>query len=265
LTIYIIPTSAGSSAQNMDEGNAEGLPPGAAESVSIDTAGWDLYAENGTELHCLSVCGQLFNSHSLEYAINTDWQEQLASPRDTRDQESSTRVLLLPPPMGRESLSSSTASGAPSSTTFVWCSELHDSELHDAATTQAANNMPLAGPGFQFARGTDGRMTIGAIAPGGPANAEGSLAVGDEMMSVDDLDCSKASAQEVRAAILGVQGSIVRFKVYRRMERRTFDVLLARGSTEGGALRRVQARGQAESGGIVEDVGGGGGGRFFLV
>ena len=138
LTIYIIPTSAGSSAQNMDESNAEGLPPGAAESVSIDTAGWDLYAENGTELHCLSVCGQLFNSHSLEYAINTDWQEQLASPRDTRDQESSTRVLLLPPPMGRESLSSSTASGAPSSTTFVWCSELHDLRRHDPGGQQHA-------------------------------------------------------------------------------------------------------------------------------
>jgi hypothetical protein len=231
----------------MDEDAAEVLPPagGEAESVSIDTAGWDLYAENGTELHCLSMCGQLFNSHSLEYAINTDWQEQLASPRDARDEGSSTRALLPPTPMGRASSSSSTGSGASSSTTST-------------ATTQAANNVPLAGPGFQFARGTDGRITIGAIAPGGPANAEGSLAVGDELVSVDDLDCSKASAREVRAAILGVQGSIERFKVYRRMERRTFDVLLARGSTEGGALRRVQARGQAESGGIVEDVGGGG-------
>ncbi len=135
--------------QSPGEGEtAEGLPPGAAESVSIDT-GWDLYAENGTELHCLSVCGQLFNSHSLEFAINTDWQEQLASPRDTRDQESSTRALLLPPPMGRKTFSLSTASGAPSSTT-------------SAATTQAANNMPLAGPGFPFAQGTDGRITIGA-------------------------------------------------------------------------------------------------------
>ena len=69
------------------------------------------------------------------------------------------------------------------------------------------------------ARGADGRITIGAIAPGGPANAEGSLVAGDELISVDALDCAQASARDVRAAILGVQGSTVRLKVFRALLR----------------------------------------------
>ena len=205
----------------MDESTAE-------EGAPVDTAGWDLYADNGTELCLAGLCGQLFDSHSLEFVGNTDWQTQLASPRtDTRDAGDSARTLPPPPAMqslqGRASSSSSTTSAASGSTT-------------SAATTQAASNVPLAGPGFQFARGNDGRITIGAIAPGGPANAEGSLAAGDELLSVDDLDCSKASARDVRAAILGVQGSVVRLKVYRGVERRTFEVFLVRGSTEGWSL-----------------------------
>jgi hypothetical protein len=61
------------------EDAAEGLPPAEAESVSIDTVGGGLYvyAENGTELRCLSMCGQLFDSHSLEFASNTDWNNSV--------------------------------------------------------------------------------------------------------------------------------------------------------------------------------------------
>ena len=79
--------------KRMDEGVAEGLPPGEAESVSIDTVG-ELYAENGTELRCLSTCGQLFDLHSPEV---------LASPRDGCDEGSN--ALLPPTTMGRASSS----------------------------------------------------------------------------------------------------------------------------------------------------------------
>ena len=72
--------------KRMDEGSAEGLPPGESESVSINTVGdQGLYAENGTELRCLGMCGQLFDSHSLEVPV---------SPRDPRDEGSSTHALL---------------------------------------------------------------------------------------------------------------------------------------------------------------------------
>ena len=86
--------------KRMDEDAAEVLPPagGEAESVSIDTVGGGLcvYTENGTELRCLSMCGQLFDSHSLEVP---------ASPRDAYDQGSSTHALLPPTTMGRASSS----------------------------------------------------------------------------------------------------------------------------------------------------------------
>jgi hypothetical protein len=82
--------------KRMDEDTAEGLPPGEAESVSIDTVGGGLYVytENGTELRCLSMCGQLFDSHSLEV---------LASPRNAHDEGNSTHALLPPTTMGRAS------------------------------------------------------------------------------------------------------------------------------------------------------------------
>jgi hypothetical protein len=80
--------------KRMDEDAAEGLPPGEAESVSIDTVGGGLYvyAESGTELRCLSMCGQLFDSHSLEVP---------ASPRDAHARipaaHDDGKSVLVPP------------------------------------------------------------------------------------------------------------------------------------------------------------------------
>jgi len=179
----------------------------------LDSAGWAVVAEggaHGAELKDLDARGDLhIGGNSLDFAGNGDWREQLSSPRlhmvaqDTREQAV------------RPASSCSAAS---------------------AAATQTSSNSPLAGPGFQFARGSDGRITIGAIAPGGPANAEGSLVAGDELVSVDGLECGRAAARDVRAAILGVPGSTVRLKVFRAVERRYFDVALVRGSTEGWSL-----------------------------
>ena len=173
------------------------------------TAGWGVVAGNGEHIKELGVCGDLHICNSLEFHFNDDWREQLASPRPAHASSPSARTA---------SASSASACSAAS-----------------AAATQASG-APLAGPGFQFARNADGRITIGAIAPGGPANAEGSLAAGDELVAVDGLECERASARDVRAAILGVQGSTVRLKVYRTVERRYFDVALVRGSTEGWSL-----------------------------
>ena len=83
----------------------------------------------------------------------------------------------------------------------------------------------LAGPGFQFARGSDGRLSIGAIAPGGAADTDGSLAVGDEILAVDGREVhAHTRPEDVRAAIIGECGSTVRLTIFRRVERRTIEV-----------------------------------------
>ena len=83
----------------------------------------------------------------------------------------------------------------------------------------------LAGPGFQFARGSDGRLSIGAIAPGGGADTDGSLAVGDEIVAVDGREIhAHTRPEDVRAAIIGECGSTVRLTIFRRIERRTIEV-----------------------------------------
>ena len=83
----------------------------------------------------------------------------------------------------------------------------------------------LAGPGFQFARGSDGRLSIGAIAPGGGADTDGSLAVGDEIVAVDGREIhAHTRPEDVRAAIIGECGSTVRLTIFRRVERRTIEV-----------------------------------------
>jgi hypothetical protein len=62
------------------------------------------------------------------------------------------------------------------------------------------------------------------------------MKAGDELICGDDMHCAQASAREVRASILGAQGSTVRLQVFRAVERRYFDVSLVRGSTEGWSL-----------------------------
>jgi len=46
---------------------------------------------------------------------------------------------------------------------------------------------------------------------------------GDELISVDGLDCAQASAREVRDDFLGARASTVRIQVFRAVERRYFD------------------------------------------
>ena len=108
-----------------------------------DTAGWDLYAENGEDLQTMGVRGDLCLSNSLDFVGNTDWQAQLASPRlevPGENDEVPAGYMGAPEingqhalqPSGRTSSSASSASGS---------------------TNSAATSIPLAGPGFQFARG----------------------------------------------------------------------------------------------------------------
>jgi hypothetical protein len=52
------------------------------------------------------------------------------------------------------------------------------------------------------------------------------MKAGNELISVDDLDCTQASAREVRDDFLVARVSTVQFQVFREVERRYFDVSL---------------------------------------
>ena len=184
-------------------------------------------AESGDDLQSLGVCGDLHVSNSLEFLGNSGSKEDMASPRARYDAHIEEQFQII---SSIEEVSAPTGAAAPEQSAPAQAApeESRDEKLSSPVastvssaltTPQATSNMRLAGPGFQFARGADGRITIGAIAPGGPANAEGSLVAGDELISVDALDCAQASARDVRAAILGVQGSTVRLKVFRALLR----------------------------------------------
>ena len=181
-------------------------------------------AESGDDLQSLGVCGDLHVSNSLEFLGNSGSKEDMASPHAPHIEEQFRIISSI------EEVRAPTGAAAPEQSAPAQAApeESRDEKLSSpvgspvssaSAAPQAASNMRLAGPGFQFARGADGRITIGAIAPGGPANAEGSLVAGDELIIVDALDCAQASARDVRAAILGVQGSTVRLKVFRALLR----------------------------------------------
>jgi hypothetical protein len=181
-------------------------------------------AESGDDLQSLGVCGDLHVSNSLEFLGNSGSKEDMASPHAPHIEEQFRSISSIEevraPTGAEEKEQSAPEQEATEETRDEKLSSPVASPVSSAsATPQAASNMQLAGPGFQFARGADGRITIGAIAPGGPANAEGSLVAGDELISVDALDCAQASARDVRAAILGVQGSTVRLKVFRALLR----------------------------------------------
>jgi hypothetical protein len=179
-------------------------------------------AESGDDLQSLGVCGDLHVSNSLEFLGNSRSKEDMAFPHAPHIEEQ-IRIIFsieeMRAPTGAAALEQSApAQEAPEDSRDEKLSAPVASPVSSvSATPQAASNMRLAGPGFQFARGADGRITIGAIAPGGPANAEGSLVAGDELISVDALNCAQASARDVRAAILGVQGSTVRLQVFRAL------------------------------------------------
>jgi hypothetical protein len=167
------------------------------------TSGWALISETGVGVEDLGVRGCLNSLNSFEFGPISlgELPSELASPRtaDTTDStvECRTPAMIRVPTdctdkdIQRMDSVLSTSSG--------------DAVALPTPTTPVTRGQLRAGPGFQFARNADGRITIGAIAPGGPASAEGSLAVGDELLSVDGLECARASAREVRAAILGDQ------------------------------------------------------------
>ena len=52
------------------------------------------------------------------------------------------------------------------------------------------------------------------------------MKAGNELISVDGLDCAQASAREVRDDFLGARASTVQLQVFRAVERRYFDVSL---------------------------------------
>ena len=194
-----------------------------------------MLAESGQHVRELTVRGDLISSNSFEFVgICADWDDGCVQKRDTVGESPGTgengvveNTASTPndnqpeEPRRANSVSSPASSSAGSSS---------------AASAARSSLKHLAGPGFQFARGIDGKITIGSIAPGGPAGAEGSLAIGDELISVDGVECAQASARDVRDAILGAIGSTVRIKVFRHSAQRAFDITLVRGSTEGWAL-----------------------------
>ena len=193
-------------------------------------AGWGVVAEGGQHARELTVRGDLISSNSFEFVgICAEWDDGCAGKRDTVGESPGTGENGVvenndnqpEEPRRANSVSSTASSSAGGSS---------------AASAARSSLKHLAGPGFQFARGIDGKITIGSIAPGGPAGAEGSLAIGDELISVDGVECAQASARDVRDAILGALGSTVRIKVFRHSAQRAFDITLERGSTEGWAL-----------------------------
>jgi hypothetical protein len=152
-------------------------------------------AESGDGLQSLGVCGDLHVSNSLEFLGNISSKEDMDSPHVNHIVEQFRIISSIEEvrtPTGTEALEpSAPVQEAPEESRDEKLSAPVASPVSSvSATSQVESNMWMTGPGFQFARGADGRITIGAIAPGGATNVEGSLVAGDELISVDTLDCA---------------------------------------------------------------------------
>uniref|UniRef100_A0A6T8JUY2 PDZ domain-containing protein n=2 Tax=Hemiselmis andersenii TaxID=464988 RepID=A0A6T8JUY2_HEMAN len=91
-----------------------------------------------------------------------------------------------------------------------------------------------AGVGIFFQQEGDGSVVVKTIVSGGSAEREGSVRVGDQILSVDEHKVVGEPLSVLRGLILGSQGSFVKLTFQRKDmgEAHTFDVRLMRGSAE---------------------------------
>ena len=214
-----------------------------AEEVAGDAAPWctrghTVRPENGAELCSLGLRGDLASPASPEFRDCT--AADVASPRSDAPEQASP-VALQPAVAWSVSPVPSTSAYSSASASDALATPRDGGERVEGCEIRA-------GPGFQFVRRSDGRLIISAIRPGGPADVEGSLQAGDEILAVDGMDMAEACVRQVRSVLLGMQGSRVRLKVFRASEQHTFQVELQRGGTAvhkqslGDKLKSLQTR-----------------------
>jgi hypothetical protein len=102
-------------------------------------------------------------------------------------------------------------------------------------TGQEAHAVVQAGVGIFFQQDVGGFVVVKTIVKGGSAERDGTVFVGDRILSVDDRSVAGESLPVLRSLILGPQGSVVKMKFARQGSNgsaQDFSVSLVRGTSE---------------------------------
>ena len=102
-------------------------------------------------------------------------------------------------------------------------------------TGQEAHAIVQAGVGIFFQQDVGGFVVVQTIVKGGSAERDGTVQIGDRILSVDDRSVAGESLPVLRSLILGPQGSSVKMKFARQGSNgiaQDFSVSLIRGTSE---------------------------------
>jgi hypothetical protein len=102
-------------------------------------------------------------------------------------------------------------------------------------TGQEAHAVVQAGVGIFFQQDVGGFVVVKTIVKGGSAERDGTVQIGDRILSVDDRSVAGESLPVLRSLILGPQGSVVKMKFARQGSNgsaQEFSISLIRGTSE---------------------------------
>ena len=102
-------------------------------------------------------------------------------------------------------------------------------------TGQETHAVVQAGVGIFFQQDAGGFVVVKSIVKGGSAERDGTVQIGDRILSVDDRSVAGESLPVLRSLILGPQGSAVKMKFARQsshVSAQEFSISLIRGTSE---------------------------------